>query len=77
MHHVAGAYVEKYVKLLTVTSIKAVKCILPLLFDSPSYTYIHLRILTQSKLSVMLLCINFIFNCISDLHTTHITSQAI
>ena len=33
-----GDYVEKwYVKLLTVTSIKAVKCILPLLFDSPSY----------------------------------------
>jgi len=32
-----GDYVEKwYVKLLTVTSIKAVKCILPLLFDSPS-----------------------------------------
>ena len=30
-----GDYVEKcYVKLLTVTSIKAVKCILPLLFDS-------------------------------------------
>ena len=26
-----------YVKLLTVTSIKAVKCILPLLIDSPSY----------------------------------------
>ena len=34
-----GDYVEKwYVKLLTVTCIKAVKCILPLLFDSPSYT---------------------------------------
>ena len=33
-----GDYVEKlYVKLLTVTSVKAVKCILPLLFDSPSY----------------------------------------
>ena len=33
-----GDYVEKwYVKLLTVTSIKAVKCILPLIFDSPSY----------------------------------------
>ena len=33
-----GDYVEKwYVKLLTVTSIKAVKCILPLLFDYPSY----------------------------------------
>ena len=33
-----GDYVEKwYVKLLTVTSIKAVKCILTLLFDSPSY----------------------------------------
>jgi len=33
-----GGYVEKlYVKLLTVTSITAVKCILPLLFDSPSY----------------------------------------
>jgi len=30
-----GDYLEKwYVKLLTVTSIKAVKCILPLLFDS-------------------------------------------
>jgi len=33
-----GDYVEKwYVKLLTVTSIKAVKCILPFLFVSPSY----------------------------------------
>ena len=33
-----GDYVEKwYVKLLTVTSIKAVKCILPLLFYSLSY----------------------------------------
>jgi len=31
-----GNHVEKYVKLLTVTSIKAVKCIFPLLFDSPS-----------------------------------------
>jgi len=32
-----GDYVEKwYVKLRTVTSIKAIKCILPLLFDSPS-----------------------------------------
>ena len=31
-------YVKKlYVILLTVTSIKAIKCILPLLFDSPSY----------------------------------------
>jgi hypothetical protein len=29
--------VEKYAKLLTVISITAVKCILPLLFDSPSY----------------------------------------
>jgi hypothetical protein len=37
-----GDYVEKwYVKLLTVTSIKAVKCFLPLLFDSPSYILIH------------------------------------
>jgi len=35
-----GDYVEKlYVKLLTVTSVKAVKCILPLLFDS-SLSYI-------------------------------------
>ena len=35
-----GDYVEKlYVKLLTVISIKVVKCILPLLFDSPSYIY--------------------------------------
>ena len=34
-----GHYVEKYVKLLTVTSIEAVKCILPLLFDSPSYIH--------------------------------------
>jgi len=47
-----GDYVEKwYVKLLTVTSIKAVKCILPLLFDSPSYmmTYclIQLTLLTK------------------------------
>ena len=33
-----GDYVEKwYVKLLTVTSVTAVKWILPLLFDSPSY----------------------------------------
>jgi hypothetical protein len=33
-------YVEKqYVKLPTVTSITAVKCILPLLFDSPSYIH--------------------------------------
>ena len=33
-----GDYVEKqYVKLLTVTCITAVKCILPLLFESPSY----------------------------------------
>jgi hypothetical protein len=33
-----GDYLEKwYVKFLTVTSITAVKCILPLLFDSPSY----------------------------------------
>ena len=38
-----GDYIEKlYVKLLTVTSIKAVKCILPLLFDSPSYTGIYM-----------------------------------
>jgi len=47
-------YVEKlYVKLLTVISIKAVKCILPLLLDSPSYilkwtevrrfTLVHIR----------------------------------
>ena len=40
-------YVEKwYVKLLTVTSIKAVYCILPLLLNSPSYlgifTFTHL-----------------------------------
>ena len=34
-----GDYVEKYVKLLTVTSIKGVKCILPLLFYSPSYPW--------------------------------------
>ena len=33
-----GDYVEKlYVKLLSVTCITAVKCILPLLFESPSY----------------------------------------
>jgi len=33
-----GDYVEKlYVKSLTVTSIKAIKFILPLLFDFPSY----------------------------------------
>ena len=31
-----GDYVEKWY-LLTVTSIKAVKCILPILFVSPSY----------------------------------------
>ena len=36
-----GDYLEKwYVKLLTFTSMKAVKCILPLLFDSPSYILI-------------------------------------
>ena len=41
MHCVVSGYVEKwYVKLLTVTSIKAVKCIWPLLFDSPSYIYL-------------------------------------
>ena len=40
-----GDYVEKwYVKLLTVTSIKAIKCILPLLFDSPSYIQCNLNI---------------------------------
>ena len=42
-----GDYVEKlYVQLLTVTSIKAVKCILPLLFDSPSYilTYFFIEL---------------------------------
>jgi hypothetical protein len=34
--------VEKcYVKLLTVTSIKAVKCFLPLLFYSPSYEIVR------------------------------------
>jgi hypothetical protein len=33
-----GDYAEKwYVKLLTVTSVKAVKCFLPLIFYSPSY----------------------------------------
>ena len=33
-------YVEKsYVKLLTVTSVTAVECILPLLFDSPLYNF--------------------------------------
>ena len=33
-----GDNVEKwYVKLLTVTSIAAIKCILPLIFASPSY----------------------------------------
>ena len=39
-----GDYAEKwYVKLFTVTSIKAVKCIiLSLLFDSPSYMVNHL-----------------------------------
>ena len=30
-------FVEKYAKLLRVISVTAVKCILPLLFDSPSY----------------------------------------
>jgi hypothetical protein len=38
-----GDYVEKwYVQLLTITSIKAIKCFLPLLFDSPSYK-VHLQ----------------------------------
>jgi hypothetical protein len=33
-----GDYVEKWhLELLTVTYITAIKCILPLLFDSPSY----------------------------------------
>ena len=30
-------YKKRYVKLLTVISIKAVKCILPLFYDSLSY----------------------------------------
>jgi hypothetical protein len=35
-----GNYVEKwYVKLLSVTTMKAVKCFLLLLFDSPSYIH--------------------------------------
>ena len=39
-----GDYVEKwYVKLLTVTSIKAVRCILPFLFDSPSFKNIYIK----------------------------------
>ena len=43
-----GDYVEKYVKLLTVTSIKAVKCISPLLYIPPRiYTYIHTYIHTH------------------------------
>ena len=37
-----GDCVEKcYVKLPTVTSIRAVKCILPLPFDSPTYNMHH------------------------------------
>jgi hypothetical protein len=39
--------VEKYVKLLTVTSVTAVKCILPLLFDSPSYLFCFLSHCSQ------------------------------
>ena len=49
-----GDYVEKlYVKLFTVTSIETVKCILPLLFDSPSYVS-HKRnfIMLSSRLSI-------------------------
>ena len=39
-----GDYVEKwYVKLLTITSIIAIKCILPLLFASPSYSRHSMR----------------------------------
>jgi hypothetical protein len=40
-------------------------------------TYTYFLILTQSNLSDMLLCTNFNFNLISDLHTTLIVSQAI
>ena len=52
-----GDYVEKlYVKLLTVTSIKAVTCILPLLFDSPSYVLEHINLLKayHTKLHVQM-----------------------
>ena len=48
-----GDYVEKYVKLLTVTSIKAIKCILPLLFDSPSY----MKYLVSSYTRFIMCCI--------------------
>jgi hypothetical protein len=44
-----GDYVETwYVKLLAITSIKAVKCILHLLFDSPSYIRLFLGYLFYS-----------------------------
>jgi len=50
-----GDYAEKYVKLLTVTYIKAVKYILLLLFDSPSYKEIYhpqIALTTLAKLCV-------------------------
>jgi len=43
---------------------------------SNGYLKLHFLILTQSNLSDMLLCINFNFNSISDLHTTTNISQA-
>jgi len=50
-----GDYVAKwYVKLLTVTSIKTVKCILPLLFDSPPYMH-YLEYLLQNFINFRLL----------------------
>ena len=47
-----GDYVEKwYEKLLKVISIKAVKCILPLVFDSSSCIYIYIYIYIFDKIS--------------------------
>jgi len=53
-----GDCVEKwYVKLLTVTSIKAVKCILSLLFDSPAYNKVYQVYLINQGLNV---CMTFL-----------------
>ena len=43
-----GDYIEKYyVKLLIVISVTAVKCILPLLFESPSYYILKAQFLSN------------------------------
>ena len=53
-----GDYVEKlYVKLLTFTSIKAVKCILPLLFDSPSCVCVCVCVCVYICVCLIVFCI--------------------